>query len=238
MVNELISELKKLKNPEKIKVYQWFFKTKSGEYGAGDKFLGLSSLEIKKIVANYRSQINLADIKLLLKNDIHEVRMAGVRILVYKYQTASLDNKRKVFNFYLKNSKLINNWDLVDVSAAKIVGDFLLNHATGKIKDSILLNLAASKNLWQRRIAIISTFEFIRCGRLTDTFRICRAMLADEHDLIHKACGWMLREAGKRHIGQLKKFLNANIKKMPRTMLRYAIEKFPEKERKFYLNKK
>jgi len=151
-------------------------------------------------------------------------------ILIEKYNNSDEEDKGNIFSFYLKNTKNINNWDLVDISAPKVFGNFLFDK-----KKNVLYELANSKNLWERRIAIVSTFDFIRREEFADTLRIAELLLKDEHDLIHKAVGWMLREVGKRDVIILEDFLKEHYKEMPRTMLRYAIEKFPEEKRKIYL---
>jgi 3-methyladenine DNA glycosylase AlkD len=173
----------------------------------------------------------------LLDSKIHDFRVCALRILVFRYKKAKKDplEKRRIFEFYLKNASQgnINNWDLVDLSAPNIVGDFLFKEGS-----SILRELANSKNLWEKRISIVSTYAFIKQRKFGETLAISEMLLNDEHDLIHKAVGWMLREVGKRNQDVLELFLDTRHKTMPRTMLRYAIEKFPEDKRKFYLNKK
>jgi 3-methyladenine DNA glycosylase AlkD len=180
------------------------------------------------------THLDLKEISKLLENKYHEIRLIGLLILVKRYQKAKEREQKEIFDFYLKNYKYINNWDLVDLSAYHIVGDYLIN------KDKkILGKLARAKNLWQKRIAVVSTFAFIKDGEYLPTFKIVEILIKDKNDLIHKACGWMLREVGNRITQkELKKFLDKWGTKMPRTMLRYAIEKLPEKERLYYLNKK
>jgi 3-methyladenine DNA glycosylase AlkD len=225
-----VSALKKFKNIEKIKVYQWFFKTGPGEYGEGDKFLGLSSFQIESISKDF-NDLPLIEVLKLLKGIFHEERMLAVRILVNKFEKANAQDRIKIAKFYLKNSRFINNWDLVDVSAHKIVGPHV--EAVG---DTVLFDMARSKILWDRRIAIISTFHFIKKGSSDLTLKIAELLLGDKEDLMHKAVGWMLREVGKRcGVAIEEEFLMKYYKKMPRTMLRYAIEKFEEKKRKSYL---
>ena len=241
-INNLIQlkkELKKLSDPKQAKILQGFFKTGKGEYGEGDIFLGVKVPIQRKVVAGFRYLLR-KDIKELLNSKIHEYRMTALLILIDQYEKADEYEKKTIFNFYLLNSKNINNWDLVDISAPKIVGDYLMNKPR-----NILYELAksqpkagspwAKKNLWQRRIAIISTFTFIRNNDFNDTLKISRMFLSDEHDLIHKAVGWMLREVGKRDQKIEEEFLKKHYSKMPRVMLRYAIEKFDEKKRKSYL---
>ncbi len=229
MLLQLIKELQSKKNLKKAKVLQGFFKTGKGEYGEGDFFLGLTSEQIKGIAKKY-SGLNFSKLQLLLKSKIHEYRMCALRILVLKYEKADENGKARIFNFYLKNAKHINNWDLVDISAPNIVGDFLLNK-----NKKILYKLAKSKNLWEKRISVISTFAFIKEKKFNDALKISEILLKDKHDLIHKAVGWMLREIGKRDKKILENFLKEYYKIMPRTMLRYAIERFEEGERKKWL---
>ncbi len=228
-IEELKKSLNKLANPVQAKILQGFFKTGVGEYGEGDIFLGISMPTQRENAKNYAG-LNLSKIKELLESDIHEHRMAAIIILVEKYQKANDEEKANIANFYLKNAKRINNWDLVDVSAPKILGDFLLD------KDKkVLYDFAKSKNLWEKRIAIISTFGFIRKEKFYDALSISEILLNDSHDLIHKAVGWMLREIGNRDIDVEEEFLKKYYKTMPRTMLRYAIEKFDEEKRLGYL---
>ena len=229
MLNQIKEDLLKLKNPEKAEILSRFFKTGKGQYGEGDIFLGITVPEQRKVAKQY-PELPLTDLKKLLSNKIHEYRLISLLILIIKYRKADALGKREIFNFYLKNRKNINNWDLVDLSAAYIVGNYLLE------KDkSILYKLARSNNVWERRIAIMSTFEFIKNGEFEDTLKISELLINDKHDLIHKAVGWMLREIGKRHMLTEEKFLKKHYKKMPRTMLRYAIERFPECKRQSYL---
>lgn len=234
MLNQLKKELNDLRNPEKAKALQRYFKTGKGEYAEGDIFLGLTSQQIKDVAKKFL-QLNLKEIQELLNSKIHEERMCALRILIAQYKKAKKDRleRRKIFEFYLKNTHNINNWDLVDISCPYIIGDFLQKEGT-----ELLTNLAKSKNIWERRIAIISTGPFIKKRRFGETLAISEILLNDNHDLIHKAVGWMLREVGKRNKRVLELFLMQRHQKMPRTMLRYAIEKFPEDERKEWLKKK
>ena len=227
MLTSLEKELKIKANPEKAKILQRFFKTGPGEYGEGDVFLGIVVPEIRKLVKKY-SNLKIKEIIKLLHSKIHEERLTALLIMVNKFQVE--EDKEKIYNLYLKNTKYINNWDLVDLSADKIIGDYLLNKPK-----SILYKLAKSKSIWERRISIIATFNFIKNNKFTETLKISKILLNDEHDLIHKAVGWMLREIGKKDLKIEESFLRKYCKKMPRTMLRYAIEKFPEKKRKQYL---
>jgi len=211
------------------KTMQWFFKTGKGEYGEGDKFLGLA-VPLQRKIAKKFNELELSDLKQLLQSKIHEERLMSLLILVEQYYNADVSGKEKIYKFYIQNSQYINNWDLVDLSAPKIVGKHLLNR-----DKKILFKYARSNNLWKKRIAMISTFTFIKNNKLDTTLELSDILLYDEHDLIHKAVGWMLREVGKMNMNVLEKFLRPRYIKMPRTMLRYAIEKFPEQKRKKYL---
>ncbi|MEK6875594.1 MAG: DNA alkylation repair protein [Nanoarchaeota archaeon] len=224
-------ELNSLANSEKAKKLQRFFKTGKGEYGEGDIFLGVSVPEQRKIAKKYLDT-SLEEIQELLNSKIHEERLIVLIILVNQYKKARKDRlkKRQIFEFYLRNTGKINNWDLVDLSAPNIVGDFLTREDPW-----ILRKMAKSENLWERRIAIVSTAPFIKKRRFGETLAISEMLINDKHDLIHKAVGWMLREIGKRNMNVLEIFLSTRYKEMPRTMLRYAIEKFPEEKRKKYL---
>ena len=228
-LNELRNELKQKANKEKAKLLQGFFKTGPGEYGEGDIFLGAIVPETRKTAIKFKS-LPLSSVEELLKSKIHEERLCALLLLVHNYENHQ-EKREEIYNFYLKNTKYINNWDLVDLSCHHIIGDYL------KDKDkSILYALAKSDNLWERRIAVISTFNFIRDKQFEDPIALAEILLKDKHDLIHKAVGWMLREMGKKDIKPLLTFLNKHYKTMPRTMLRYSIEKLPEKLRKQYLN--
>lgn len=222
-------ELNKLADSKQAAVLQRFFKTGKGEYGEGDIFLGIK-VPVQRLVAKKYQNLPLAGLQQLLNSKIHEYRLSALFILVAKYQKGDEKIKRLIYNFYLKNSRNINNWDLVDLSAPNIAGDYLLNKPR-----NILYKLAKSKNIWEKRIAILSTFTFIRNNQFDDTLKISEILLNDKHDLIHKAVGWMLRELGKRNQKFEEEFLIKHYKKMPRTMLRYAIEKFPDNKRKYYL---
>jgi 3-methyladenine DNA glycosylase AlkD len=227
MLKGIKKELREKNNKEKAEVLQKFFKTKKGEYGEGDIFLGIAVPELRKIVKKNKD-ISIADVLVLLHSRIHEERFIALLIFIDKFSKES----EKIFNLYLKNLRWINNWDLVDISAYRIIGEYLFDK-----EKTVLYNLARSNNLWERRIAIMSTFYFIRKNPFEDTINIAEILLHDKHDLIHKAVGWMLREVGKRDLKEEERFLMKNYKKMPRTMLRYAIEKFPENKRILYLKK-
>jgi len=221
-------DLQKLSNPKQAKILQRFFKTGKREYGEGDIFLGIKVPEQRKIAKKYN--LNLNDIQKLLNSRIHEHRLVSLFILIDKYKKSN--EKKNIFNLYLKNTKNINNWDLVDLSAPNIVGNYLLDKPR-----KILYKLAKSKSLWKKRIAILATFEFIKNNEFKDAIKISELLLNDKHDLIHKGTGWMLREVGKRNQAIEEKFLKKYYRTMPRTMLRYAIERFSEEKRKFYLGK-
>lgn len=223
-------EMKHLADNKKAKLLSGFFKTGPGQYGAGDIFLGVVVPRTRLVAKKYYQSSGLKDIQKLLSSSYHEFRLLGLIILTMQFAKADKIKQKEIFNFYLKNTTRINNWDLVDLSAPNIVGLWLLNHGR-----KILYKLARSKNLWEKRIAIISTFAFIRAGQIEDTVRIAKILLNDQHDLIHKAVGWMLREVGKKNLPALEQFLKTHYYKIPRTMLRYAIEKFPEAKRKKYL---
>lgn len=222
-------ELKRLGSKEKAKVLQGFFKTGPGEYGEGDCFLGIKVPELRKLAKKHQA-ISIREIDQLLKSSIHEERLLSLFMLVRRYSKGDDAEQKMIYELYLKHTKFVNNWDLVDGSAEHIVGAFL----RGRSKKP-LYSLAKSKNLWERRISIMSTFHFIKHNEFSETLKISEILLADDEDLIHKAVGWMLREIGKRHLPLEKKFLKEHYKAMPRTMLRYAIEKFPESERQRYL---
>ncbi len=228
-LKELRSELKKEADKEQAINLQRFFKTGKGEYGEGDIFYGIK-VPVQRRIAKNHKEISLKDIRELLDSPIHEERLTALFILVEQYAEGDDKTKEEIFRLYLKNTTKINNWDLVDLSAPKIVGAHLYN----RNKD-ILFKLAESSNLWERRIAILSTMYFIRNLHFETTFKIAEILLNDKHDLIHKGTGWMLREIGNKSITEEEIFLKKYYKLMPRTMLRYAIEKFPEEKRKAYL---
>jgi 3-methyladenine DNA glycosylase AlkD len=222
-------ELRRYASKEKAKVLRGFFKTGPGEYGEGDIFLGVTVPFTRKVVRQFQD-LPLSDLIKLLRSKIHEERLLALLILVYQFNKANAKAKEKIYKAYLAKTKFINSWDLVDLSAPQIVGGFLVD------KDRrVLYRLAKSPLLWERRIAILATFAFIRLGDFDDLFGIAKLLLGDKEDLIHKACGWMLREAGKRDLRTEEDFLRKNCQVMPRTMLRYAIERFPENKRKLFL---
>lgn len=225
-------QLRKYADKEKAKLLLRFFKTGPGEYGEGDIFIGVMVPFTRKVVKEF-SDLPLADLVKLLRSKIHEERLLALLILVRQFNQAAAPAKEKIYKAYLANTKFINNWDLVDLSAPQIVGGFLIDK-----NRRVLYRLASSALLWDRRIAILATFAFIRLGDFKDVFAIAKLLLRDKEDLIHKACGWMLREAGKRDLRAEEEFLRSNCKVMPRTMLRYAIERFPQGKRRLFLNAK
>ncbi|NOR51833.1 MAG: DNA alkylation repair protein [Gammaproteobacteria bacterium] len=226
---EIQRQLRALADPQIAKHSQCFFKTGKGEYGEGDLFLGVRVPKLRELVKNHK-KVTVDEAVELLQSKYHEERLLALLILVERFQQGGEELKKEIYMIYLNNSLQINNWDLVDSSADKIVGGYLLNRDRKR-----LYVLAKSKTVWERRIAIMATFTFIREGDFTDTLKISKALLSDSEDLIHKAVGWMLREVGKRDHLIEEEYLKKSYKQMPRTMLRYAIEKFPEKLRKAYL---
>lgn len=233
MHKKLIKDLQALANPVKAAFFPRFFKTGPGEYAEGDTFIGVTVPQTRLIVKTYRD-MPLNDVKILLKNPIHECRLAALLILVDQYKRGDEGLKKKIVDVYLKNTDVINNWDLVDSSADKILGNWL-----DSIGDtSVLDRLATSNHLWKQRIAIIATLHFIRKKEFRHTFRIATLLIHHPHDLIHKAVGWMLREVGKKDRNAEETFLKKYYSKMPRTMLRYAIESFEEPKRMAYLKGK
>jgi 3-methyladenine DNA glycosylase AlkD len=218
-----------LADPTDAEFLQGFFKTAPGQYGAGDKFLGLRVPDLRRLVREY-SELADSQVLTMLKSPWHEERLLALLLLVHKYRRGDESVRAKLHRAYLANTRYINNWDLVDASAEHIVGPHL---DQGDIE--LLEKLARSKDIWERRIAIISTFHFIKAGEFRPTLKIAGMLLTDTHDLIHKAVGWMLREVGKRDRRVEDVFLRKHCRVMPRTMLRYAIERHPEAVRKRYL---
>ncbi len=231
MLTSLQQHLQKLADAEKALLYAKFFKTSTGEYGEGDKFLGIVVPEQRKAAQKYPN-LSLPELQQLLSSGIHEYRLTALFILIRKFQKATDAEKKEIFNFYLKNTPNINNWDLVDSSAPHIVGTYLLDQ-----DKSVLYQLARSPNLWEKRIAILSTLAFIRAGKFEHTLKMAEILLHDSHDLLHKAVGWMLREIGNQNQEAEEEFLNKHYRTMPRTMLRYAIEKFEKKKKEMYMKK-
>lgn len=216
--------------PGKAAVYQSFFKTAPGEYGEGDRFIGVTVPDTRRVAHEF-AELGLSELRKLLASPVHEERLLSLLILVEQYRRGSLPVRNARYRFYLRNARRVNNWDLVDSSAHHIVGA----HLAGKNK-ALLSRLARSKNLWERRIAVVATWHDIRRGEPAATLKISAMLLDDPHDLIHKACGWMLREVGKRDKAALVGFLNRYRRRMPRTMLRYAIERFgPSEKARFML---
>lgn len=227
------SELKLLKDAEKAVILSGFFKTGPGEYGEGDRFWGIPVPEVRRIVKKHR-KASVTDILKLLHSEYHEERLTALLMMVDQYKSGSAVQKAEIFRLYLENTVSINSWDLVDLTAPHIVGEQLF-----KKKRSLLAKLARSESIWERRIAILSTFYFIRQGESRETLKIAKILLYDSHDLIHKAVGWMLREVGKRCSFESEcLFLEKYAPVMPRTMLRYAIEHFPGDLRMHYMRRK
>ncbi|MBI3251364.1 MAG: DNA alkylation repair protein, partial [Candidatus Andersenbacteria bacterium] len=225
-IQRLRDELKGLGNKEKALFIAGYFKTGKGEYGEGDIVIGLTVPVMRKIAKKYLS-LPLTAVTKLLKSKIHEERFVALEMMVMKYEKGDAVEKKSVVDAYVNNLETVNNWDLVDTSAPYILGDYLLTSPR-----KILYTLAKSDNLWERRVAIVATYTFIKAGDFADTLAIAQLLLSDSHDLIHKATGWMLREVGNKSQPALKAFLQKHYKTMPRTMLRYAIEKFPPDVRK------
>lgn len=226
------NELQNAARPEKIKILSSFFKTGKGEYGEGDIFIGVVVPENRKIAQRYFN-LPLDDIEQMIKHEIHEFRISGLFALVYKYRKEkNPEAKQAIVDFYLANADKCNNWDLVDLSAPYILGEHLIDHPSPTLLDE----LSSSTNLWRQRIAIVSTLTLIRHNLFEDTLRIAKRYLSHQHPLIHKATGWMLREVGKRDETVLLEFLNSHCPEMPRTALRYAIERFDEEKRRHYMS--
>lgn len=232
VLSSIRADLKTLNNPEKAKILSRFFKTGKGEYGEGDIFHGITVPVQRRIAIKYQDA-SFDDLHELMTDRIHEHRLVAIFILISQYDKADTSGKIACVDFYLQHIPYINNWDLIDLSAGKILGDHFLDR-----DKSVLYGFARSENLWKRRIAMLATYAFIRNNRYEDSLKIAEILLQDQHDLIHKAVGWMLREIGKRDQPAEEEFLRRHYKVMPRTMLRYAIERFDKKKREFYLQKK
>lgn len=228
-MNNLINDLQLLGSPEKAKHLQRFFKTGVGQYAEGDIFWGITVPLIRKIACTYK-HLNIKELEILLELEIHELRLCALLIMVFQSKTLP----EQMYDLYLKKTAFINNWDLVDLSAPIIVGNFLLN------KDcSVLYKLAQSRSLWERRIAMVATYAFIKQGQSEHALKLAQILMSDKHDLIHKAAGWMLREIGKRCSQNiLINFLENYASTMPRTMLRYAIEHLTDEDRKYFMQTK
>ena len=234
MIEDIKKELQKYINPEKAVHYPKFFQAYEGGYGEGDKFIGVTVPNQRKVAKKYYKTISIKDVEKLLQQDIHEYRQTALFILTYKYEKSEeTGRKKETVDIYISNTDYINNWDLVDSSAYKILGDYLFD------KDKKLLyKMANSSNMWEQRIAIIATLNFIKKGNFEDTLNISKILIDHDHDLIHKAVGWMLREVGKKNYDVEYNFLIKYYKNMPRTMLRYSIEKFDEEVRQKFLKGK
>jgi 3-methyladenine DNA glycosylase AlkD len=228
-VEDIRKRLKDLGNRKHATVSQRFFKTGPDQYGEGDVFIGVRVPVLRKLAKEY-SDLAVEDIAILLQSQIHEERLLALLLLVGSFLKGDEVARTSIYEIYLNNTGYVNNWDLVDSSAEHIVGAYLMNRSK-----SVLYRLAESENLWERRISIMSTFHFIKRHQFSETLKISKILLSDGQDLIHKATGWMLREIGKRHLQTEESFLKVHYQKMPRTMLRYAIEKFPEPKRQRYL---
>jgi 3-methyladenine DNA glycosylase AlkD len=221
----VVTELKKVADVKKAAVLSRYFKTGKGEYGEGDVFLGVTVPKQRVIAKKYYQKASLADVAKLLESPVHEHRFTALEMLVFKYEMAKDEaTKKEIFNFYIKNRGGINNWDLVDTSAPYIVGDYLAYRPR-----SLLYRLAKSKKLWDRRIAVVSTYLFIKNGDFADVCTLSELLMTDPQPLIHKVCGWMLREMGKKNELRLLEFLGKNFQSMPRIMLSYATERLPKK---------
>ena len=230
--NFIIEELQSVGTPEKAAHLQKFFKTGPGQYGEGDVFIGVVVPHTRSI-AKANIGMPMPEISILLKSEYHEARLCALLILTEQFKKATESERKEIFDFYLKNASCVNNWDLVDLSCPTVVGVYLLD------KDrKILYELAESKCLWEQRIAVVSTYAFIRENDFYDTLELSKKLLTHKHDLIHKAVGWMLREAGKRNRKTLTDFLDEYATRLPRTSLRYAIEHYPEQERQYFLKKR
>ncbi|MGA2066537.1 MAG: DNA alkylation repair protein [Thermoguttaceae bacterium] len=229
---DLQTRLRSLGNPGDAAFLAGFFKTGPGQYGEGDVFIGVRVPVVRKVAREFKT-LPPAEVECLLRSEIHEERLAALVILVMQAARADAKARKAICDLYLANTKFINNWDLVDLSAPQIVGAYL----AGKSRRP-LYRLARSSWLWDRRISILATFHFIRQGDFVDALKIAEMLLADREDLLHKAVGWMLREVGKRDVAALEQFLGRHCRAMPRTMLRYAIEKLPERRRQEYLRAK
>lgn len=232
---KLIKELKKYSSTKRKEANEWFFKTGPGEYGEGDKFIGVCVPDVR-IVARQFLDLDFKEIKKLIDSPIHEIRLAAILILVEKNKLAlkakDIKNQKNILDFYIRNRAQVNNWDLVDLSVHRIIGQAILD---GLIAKDILYKYAKSKILWERRLSIVATAMFIGKGDIDDCLKLSKMLLADKEDLMHKAVGWMLRESWKKHPAKVEKFLIQNYKDLPRTALRYAIERMEENKRKKFL---
>lgn len=230
---DISREINKHKNKKKAIILSGFFKTGKGQYGEGDKFLGLV-MPIQRDLAKKFIALDFIGISKMLKSEYHDFRMIGLLILTYKYEKADIAGRQKIYQFYFRNLKAVNNWDLVDLTVPQIMGRYLWE--SGKSR-KFLYKLVKSKNLWERRISILATFYFLKNKDFKDTIKLAEILLKDREDLIHKATGWMLREMGKRDEGELIKFLDKHYSIMPRTMLRYSIERLSPEKRSYYMRR-
>lgn len=230
----ILSELKAVSYPDGDRKLAHFFKTGPGQYGEGDMFIGIKVPPIRQLAKKYHS-LSATDIQALLESEWHEARLLAAIIMANQSAKGDDAQKQALFQQYLANTKAINNWDIVDLSCRDVVGGYLLQHPE---QQHVLQELAQSGSIWERRIAMVSTWQFIRAGQLDQTYAIATLLLHDKHDLIHKAVGWMLREAGKRDEQRLKAYLRKQYRAMPRTAFRYAIERFSPEERRYFMSLK
>lgn len=228
--SEISKRLREISNAKDARFLQRFFKTGPGQYGEGDIFLGIRVPAVRKMAKEYKD-LSFRETLFLLKSPYHEVRLCALILLVNAFSKGDEAIQKDIYDLYLSHTKYINNWDLVDISSPNIVGAYLFTK-----NKKPLYQLAVSKNIWERRIAVLATFYFIRNNQFDDALKIAGILLKDKEDLIHKAVGWMLREVGKRDVERLEEFLNKHCRTMPRTMLRYAIERFTPSKRQMYLD--
>lgn len=230
----VLSELQSIGSLEKAIHLSRFFKTGPGQYGEGDRFLGVM-VPYSRAIAKANKAMPLEEVQLLLESPWHEARLCALLILVYRFKERKIteEEREQIYSFYIKNARRCNNWDLVDLSCRDIVGEYLVDK-----ERSILYRLADSENLWEQRIAIVATWAFIRRSDFNDTLALAERLMAHKHDLMHKAVGWMLREVGKKDRETLTNFLEKNATQLPRTTLRYAIEHYPEPQRQYFLKMK
>ncbi|HMR01285.1 MAG TPA: DNA alkylation repair protein [Candidatus Gracilibacteria bacterium] len=225
-------DLQQLANPVRAKHSLRFFRTGKGEYGEGDKFLGITVPDQRKVAKKYFKELSLTEVEKLLQSGYHEHRLTALFMLVYKFERAEESEQKSIYDFYMRSTRYVNNWDLVDSSAHKIVGAWLKD----KGREPLYV-FAQSKDLWKKRIAMIATFAFIAEKDFEDALAIAEILVNDSHDLIHKAVGWTLREIGKKDQSAEEQFLKKYYRTMPRTMLRYAIERFDAKKKDFYMGR-
>jgi 3-methyladenine DNA glycosylase AlkD len=232
MLNQLKKDIQKLGSPKRAVLSERYFKTGKGEYGEGDIFLGLTVPETRATAKKY-ADLPLTDIETLLHDPIHEYRLSALMILMEQFRLSDEAGKKKIYAYYLANTKYINNWDLIDLSARDIIGGYLAD----KKDRRILYSLARSTSIWERRMSIIATFAFLKVGEFSDAFAIAEILLHDTHDLIHKAVGWVLREVGKKDLDAEEVFLQKYHRTMPRTMLRYSIERMSQEKKTFFMKR-